>query len=161
MELLLISMPIQRYVGNALMEWQEIFAILQINVAVPSLFVWASWLVKQEYSVELLLSTRVCISEAARRIVLLLHLAEICRSPNQLQMVWSPVWGSDLRVWVHLWLLLKGYFSNKHQKSTRAAHISSTPLPLTQLHVGSFLAVRFRQTLSPPKRLHSYNSQTN
>lgn len=58
------------------------------------------------------------MAEAARRIVLPLRLAEICRSPKQLQMIQSPGWGSDLRIWVHLWLLLKGYFSNKHQKST-------------------------------------------
>lgn len=33
---------------------------------------------------------------------------------------------------VHLGLLLKGYFSNKHQESTQATHVSSAPLSLTQ-----------------------------
>lgn len=34
---LLISIPIERYVGIVLVEWQEYFAFCKMNVAVPSL----------------------------------------------------------------------------------------------------------------------------
>lgn len=34
---------------------------------------------------------------------------------------------------VHLGLPLQGYFSNKHQQSTQAPHVSSVPLSLVQL----------------------------